>query len=254
MTREAEQRTAFEHYVRTGRRTSPGDIEVKFNPYHDPIDGRFTFAPGGPKERPEGRRPSGGEEGSQRLSVRRVELTAEEYIARSEQLWATIEGQSDRGFRDDREVGEAVKKVLQAAETSTENVEASPDMWSFVSSVAGTTAKARLAGGQKFEKTLTLARRADGQLVVASVGVVGAQGGSVPGIDARTIAVVHVHYRGLDQRPFTGDNSAVKFRSIPSFVVAAETGEVWEVGRRDGKYVQRIVRRDGTTSSWRAFR
>jgi hypothetical protein len=50
-----QSRSAFEHYFRTGRRpagsatfacTQP--VEQKFNPYHDPRDGRFTFAPGGP--------------------------------------------------------------------------------------------------------------------------------------------------------------------------------------------------------------
>jgi len=45
---------AFGHYLRTGRRLSPSvlatasPIETKFNPYHDPKDGRFTFGPGGP--------------------------------------------------------------------------------------------------------------------------------------------------------------------------------------------------------------
>lgn len=37
---------AFSHYLRTGRWPT---VEVKFNPYHDPRNGRFTFAPGGPK-------------------------------------------------------------------------------------------------------------------------------------------------------------------------------------------------------------
>ena len=41
---------AFEFYLRTGRRLihleSP---ERKFNPYHDPRNGQFTFAPGGPR-------------------------------------------------------------------------------------------------------------------------------------------------------------------------------------------------------------
>jgi LysM repeat protein len=36
--------TAFEAYLRTGRRTPAAKIEFKFNPWHDPEDGRFTFA------------------------------------------------------------------------------------------------------------------------------------------------------------------------------------------------------------------
>lgn len=36
----------FSHFLRTGRIAppeSPADVEVKFNPWHDPDDGRFTF-------------------------------------------------------------------------------------------------------------------------------------------------------------------------------------------------------------------
>lgn len=43
-----EERLAFAHYLRTGRRPQK-PIEVKFNPYHDPRNGQFTFAPGGPR-------------------------------------------------------------------------------------------------------------------------------------------------------------------------------------------------------------
>jgi hypothetical protein len=43
------ERRAFEHYLRTGRRLPSPAPERKFNPYHDPRNGRFTFAPGGPQ-------------------------------------------------------------------------------------------------------------------------------------------------------------------------------------------------------------
>lgn len=47
----ASDRRAFGHWLRTGRLPS-GDvalrIELKFNPYHDPRNGQFTFGPGGP--------------------------------------------------------------------------------------------------------------------------------------------------------------------------------------------------------------
>lgn len=36
--------TAFSIYLRTGRRVAPSDVEVKFNPWHDPANGQFTFA------------------------------------------------------------------------------------------------------------------------------------------------------------------------------------------------------------------
>lgn len=48
---DIDRRRDFSVWLRTGRpptRTADG-IELKFNPYHDPRNGRFTFAPGGPR-------------------------------------------------------------------------------------------------------------------------------------------------------------------------------------------------------------
>lgn len=38
------ERAAFSLYLRTGRRVAAAEIEVKFNPWHDEENGRFTFA------------------------------------------------------------------------------------------------------------------------------------------------------------------------------------------------------------------
>lgn len=40
----ANERSAFTHYLRTGARPARR-VEVKFNPYHDPANGQFTFGP-----------------------------------------------------------------------------------------------------------------------------------------------------------------------------------------------------------------
>lgn len=47
------ERERFSFYLRTGRmlEIEPDPLETKFNPYHDPENGRFTFAPGGPHSR-----------------------------------------------------------------------------------------------------------------------------------------------------------------------------------------------------------
>lgn len=46
----SQARESFRIYLRTGRRVPPAAIvELKFNPYHDPRNGQFTFAPGGPR-------------------------------------------------------------------------------------------------------------------------------------------------------------------------------------------------------------
>lgn len=46
------QPTAFSTWMRTGRWPRPEatpSVEVKFNPWHDPRNGQFTFGPGGPR-------------------------------------------------------------------------------------------------------------------------------------------------------------------------------------------------------------
>lgn len=52
---KSPSRKAFSHCLRTGQRlpeenfVEEQDVELKFNPYHDPRNGQFTFAPGGPR-------------------------------------------------------------------------------------------------------------------------------------------------------------------------------------------------------------
>jgi len=49
-TPKSAERLAFEVYLRTGRQLVRRErAERKFNPYHDPRNGQFTFAPGGPR-------------------------------------------------------------------------------------------------------------------------------------------------------------------------------------------------------------
>ena len=80
LEQKSAARQAFVRYLRTGQRLPEGAFrptqgrhEVKFNPYHDPRDGRFTFAPGGARPGgvstiPERRRPSGSIEDRARIS------------------------------------------------------------------------------------------------------------------------------------------------------------------------------------------
>jgi hypothetical protein len=47
---DSPTRSAFRLYLRTGRKSRADSApELKFNPYHDPRNGQFTFAPGGPR-------------------------------------------------------------------------------------------------------------------------------------------------------------------------------------------------------------
>ena len=50
---KSAERRAFELYLRTGRylleSKNQDELEHKFSPYHDPENGQFTFAPGGPR-------------------------------------------------------------------------------------------------------------------------------------------------------------------------------------------------------------
>lgn len=59
LQRQSVPVTAFSIWLRTGRRVEAAPIEVKFNPWHDREDGRFTFVGQGDYF-PSGRRPEAG--------------------------------------------------------------------------------------------------------------------------------------------------------------------------------------------------
>lgn len=69
ITLKSYQRLAFEHYLRTGmsllRGGAPSRLERKFNPYHDPENGQFTFAPGGSRSANARETSSSGDQSSQ---------------------------------------------------------------------------------------------------------------------------------------------------------------------------------------------
>lgn len=76
-------RLAFEIYLRTGRRpdlAAPArGLERKFNPYHDPDNGQFTFAPGGARSGTSRRSPREGTAPSARASPAQPRLTLANY-------------------------------------------------------------------------------------------------------------------------------------------------------------------------------
>lgn len=61
-TANGERKSGFSHWLRTGRlptAVSPEGVELKFNPWHDPEDGRFTFAGAGSHYGSSGAHPTG---------------------------------------------------------------------------------------------------------------------------------------------------------------------------------------------------
>ena len=65
-TSGSSERNAFSRWIRTGKvpsALSPDGLELKFNPWHDPEDGRFTFAGAGRRYGAGGVDAAGGENG-----------------------------------------------------------------------------------------------------------------------------------------------------------------------------------------------
>jgi len=73
----------FEAYLRTGRRSGlvapTRRMERKFNPYHDPENGQFTFAPGGQRSGTARRTPREGSAPADRPSAAQPRLTLANY-------------------------------------------------------------------------------------------------------------------------------------------------------------------------------
>lgn len=84
-TSNHKQQSAFSHWLRTGRLpavSNTGGIELKFNPWHDPDDGRFTFAGSG-RHHGAGGGQAAGRPGASRASLgtrRARRITKIEYV------------------------------------------------------------------------------------------------------------------------------------------------------------------------------
>lgn len=94
---EAAELLAFEHYLRTGLMLDAGDLELlierKFNPYHDPDNGRFTFGPGGQTRA----KPSMGHAGVTRRHRSNASMSAADVKARAKRAMSAYNAERARG-------------------------------------------------------------------------------------------------------------------------------------------------------------
>jgi len=88
----------------------------------------------------------------------------------------------------------------------------------------------------------------NGDVVVRRYWIAEGQGARYT-IDSADLAIAHVHYKGLEQRPGPGDHSEVKIGRA-SYVISADGKKIWEVGRVEGKYKYREVQKE-PAGSWR---
>lgn len=102
--------TAFSIYLRTGRRVAGGAVEVKFNPWHDPANGRFTFAQRGAYY------PGGGQDGAGQSRSKRDGIGSETQkpprgphvgggsfgVGGATGSWGELRSQAPSGFRGGR--------------------------------------------------------------------------------------------------------------------------------------------------------
>lgn len=88
---------AFEHWLRTGFVLDEADLalrmECKFNPYHDPQDGRFTFGPGGQAAA----RPGTGKSGTAKHHGHKAPISLAEAKARARRAMVIYNAELARG-------------------------------------------------------------------------------------------------------------------------------------------------------------
>lgn len=168
-------------------------------------------------------------------------------------LWKTVQGRARSGFTSNSAVLAAAQMVRARPTPTGHVVQSNLKVANFIVNIAKATALARLKGDQDFEKYLMLGRNLNDEIVVLSIQIGGKQGGVISPVPG-TIAIVHVHYRGMGQPPHAGDSDAAKKRMV-SFVIGA-SGAVWEVGLPAGVVSIRSVEKGGSGvsyGSWEKF-
>jgi hypothetical protein len=181
-----------------------------------------------------------------------LNLNQEDYLeATGDGLWK--DAPVNPGFQSNSEMQAAADKVNNKPSSSDSDIEADEDVISFMRTVAPATAKARTkVAGEKF---MALGRNEKGEVIVLKIGIVTGSGGefSIPG---NTVALAHVHYKGIKEqnRPGPGDHDAVKM-GLSMFMINYNGRKVVEVGRQKnvkGKFNYRLIR--GGSSDWREFK
>jgi hypothetical protein len=189
-----------------------------------------------------------------------LNMTADEYLeAVKNGLWKTAKVVPN-GVKNNNEVKQSIADTNVRQPSTAGDVTADKGLIEFVSKIAKATAGAKIAtDGQGVaigEKFLSIGKNSDGQYIVQRIGILGPNGGDVASFLAGAVAMLHVHYTGIQMTPSGGDHSPVKFKGISSFVLTdyiknrePTCCNVYEVGRVNNDYVYRN-HRGGTPSKW----
>ena len=222
--------------------------EEKFNPNHDPANGRFTSGSSG----------GGGGGSGLPAKVGGLLLNKDGYLAATKTgLWRGAQGAetTSTGFSNNSQAAAAAARAQDLPDRFSTDLSAPPDVSELVTAIAPATVNARIScPDQDYEKFLTFGRDANGEVIVTSISIPGKQGGDVSQlIPDGTIAVAHVRQSSLISTPTGGDDSIAKTRNIPSFVITGDGRQVFEVGRTKGVISIRSVRSGGKPGPWEAF-
>jgi RHS repeat-associated protein len=144
-----------------------------------------------------------------------------------------------QGYKNNREVNEASRRVAQTESTGEGDIVASQNYIDFVRQIAAPTGNARYNETYgKAEKILGLNLNDSGEVQVSRIALKLGQGGSnMSGVLTGAVAMAHVHYTGLETRPGAGDSSFLKVTNRSAFVITDRTPGhssccvAWEIGR-----------------------
>jgi hypothetical protein len=117
---------------------------------------------------------------------------------------------------------------------------ADPALDKFMQTIAKPLAKLQLNGENQVERYVTIDRNADGQYFVASIQIMGKQGGRVSE-PSTTYAIAHSH-PGTDlEQPDKADAGWAINTGRPSFVIGDAGRNIWEIGRNSGVVSIRLI-------------
>ena len=228
------------------------------------LDGSFRVADtGNDKEKPKRPMAPKGEG-----TLPRSDFTIEEFLEAIENGLFEKVPISPEFIKDNADVDDHAARVNALASQNISDVLDNKKVNEFLDKVSQVVAKAKIKLPKEIrklidrnfvnrreagEKVFSLGLDENGEIIVQGVMVFPGQGGNIlPIIYPDTIAVVHVHFKQLEQPPHGADNNPVVSFGIPSYVINNDGLERWAVGIINGEFRFRSIKL-GIEETWEPF-
>lgn len=124
------------------------------------------------------------------------------------------------------------------------------DMYDFAKAIADSMTGPSTGHDPNFRRSVTLARNANGELVVSSMQIGG--GDRALTIPSGSVGVIIAHVSGQCALPYGSDDSAAR-QGITVMTIGGSRNDVWEVGKIESGVSVRLVKDAHQPGPWESY-